>query len=196
MENGRVRGEAPKINKKGIAFMRDGSYVSNTKKITVSALLLALNVLTLFFATTLPINKLSLYTLSSFFISIIIVEFGIKAGWVYYFASCFLSLIVIQIKIRLIPYVVFFGVYGIIKFYIEKLHNFILEYILKLAYFNICLAAAFIFIQKVIYLEISGINFPIWIIVIALEVIFIIFDYVYTLFAQYYINKLKPLLRI
>jgi hypothetical protein len=176
--------------------MKSEINVVNAKKITISSLLLALTVITLFFASVLPINRLALYALSSFFVSIIITEFKIKAGWIFYVASCLLSLIVVQVKIGIIPYMVFFGVYGIIKYYIEKLNNIALEYILKLVYFNICLVAASAFIEKVLFVGISNIKLPIWLGVAVLEVVFVIYDYVYTLFVQYYSGKLKKMLRI
>jgi hypothetical protein len=144
----------------------------------------------------MPTSTLSLYALSSFFVSIIIFEFRIKAGWTFYAASCLLSLIVVQVKIRLVPYVLFFGLYGIIKYYIERINNIVLEYILKILYFNICLFLGILFIEAVFLPEGIIIKFPIWAIVAALEIIFLVYDYTYTLFINYYNVKLKKILKI
>ena len=165
------------------------------KKISLSGIMLALSMITLFAATTLPTSRLSLYALSSFFVSIIIIEFGIKAGWLFFIAACILSFLVLPNKLGLPPYIVFFGIYGIIKFYLEKLRLVILEYVLKFVYFNICLFLAFCFIRNFLLINIE-IKLPVWIIVIASEIIFILYDYVYTLFIQYYNEKLKRILKI
>jgi len=171
------------------------SGLANTKRITLNGILIALTVVTLLFATVLPTSRLSLYALSSFYVSIVIVEYGIRNGWAFYFASGLLALIVIPDKIGLIPYAIFFGLYGIIKFYLEKISKIYVEYIVKLIYFNASLLITILLIREFFF---SGIKvaFPWWTIVIALEIIFVLYDYVYTLFVRYYKNKLKRVLKI
>jgi hypothetical protein len=164
--------------------------VSETKRISLSGILLAFAVISLFLATIVPTNTLSFYALSSFFVAIIIIQFGIKSGWIFYIASSLLSLILLPDKAGLIPYLAFFGLYGIIKFYIEKLNKIVLEYILKLGFFNFALLIA-IFLVKQFFLDRINIDFPWWIIIFALEIAFIAYDYVYTLFIQFYNTKLK-----
>lgn len=168
---------------------------SVSKRISLNGILLALAVVSLFAATMLPTSRLSFYALSSFLISIVIIEFGIKTGWIFYISSCILTLIILPDKLGLLPYVFFFGIYGAIKFYIEKFENLIIEYILKMIFFNICMFLGLFFIKEFILSNIQ-IKFPIWIIIIALEVVFIIYDYVYTLFIQYYNLKLKRILKL
>ncbi|HHY23815.1 MAG TPA: hypothetical protein GX527_06190 [Clostridiaceae bacterium] len=169
---------------------------NNTKKIALSGVMSAIAVLCLLFATIMPTGKLSFYVLSSFFVSVIIIEYGTKPGWVFYIITNLLAYILIPDKIRIIPYTVFFGAYGILKYYIEKFNNIVLEYILKYIYFNACLAIALIFLREIIAkgITLNKIKFPLWTVIILLEVIFIIYDYVYTLFIQYYRQKLKRFL--
>lgn len=169
------------------------SGADNSKRLALSGLLLALAVAALFLASIMPTSKLSLYALSSFFIAVIIIEYGTRAGWVFYAASCLLALIVVQDKLRIIPYIVFFGIYGILKLYIERLRNIVIEYVLKLAYFNICLVLAIIFIKEFLFTGLDT-KFPWWIVIAALQVVFVIYDYVYSLFIQYYNNRLKKML--
>lgn len=166
----------------------------NARKISLSGILLALTVITLFLAAVLPVNELSLYALSSFFVSIIIIEFGIGAGWIFYMSSCLLSLIVIPNKLALIPYVAFFGAYGVIKYYIEKIDKVVIEYILKISYFNIFALTALYFVKKLFLNDFN--NFPWWAVIAGMEVAFVAYDYVFTLFIQYYNNKLKKVLKV
>ena len=167
----------------------------NAKKISLSGILAALTVMTLFLATTMPTSRLSLYALSSFFVSIIIIEFGVKAGWVFYISSLLLALIVVQNKVGLIPYGLFFGVYGVAKFYIEKADNIILEYILKIVYFNIFIIVSVLLIKE-FFLDSVRVDFSWWIVILGAEAIFVIYDYVYTRFIQYYNAKLRQILKI
>lgn len=164
-----------------------------TKRITVSGILLALVVIVLYFESIMPTNRLALYALSSFFVSVIIIEFGIKSGWLFYAASAIMALIIIPDKIGLTPYMIFFGIYGIIKFYIEKLDKLPYEYVLKMLFFNACMVTAIILVKE-IFIESVKINFPWWIVILLFEFVFVIYDYVYSLFIQYYKNRVKKIL--
>lgn len=161
----------------------------------MSGILGALAVICLFLASILPTNRLSLYALSSFFISVVIIEGGIKAGWLFYAASTLLSLILVPDKPAIIPYVIFFGIYGIIKYHIEKINRLFIEYILKFVYFNLCMAAAILLIRQV-FAESVKIALPWWVIIAVFEVVFFIYDYVYSMFIAYYREKLRKRLRL
>ena len=172
-----------------------GDNRSNTKKIALNGILGALALICLFLATILPTNRLAFYALSSFFISIAIIESGIKAGWLFYASTALLALIILPEKLGLVPYVIFFGFYGIAKYYIERLNKLIPEYIIKFVYFNLCLGIAWLLIRQLFVAEIT-VKLPWFVIVIALEFIFLIYDLVYTMFIAYYRYRLKKKLRL
>jgi hypothetical protein len=165
-----------------------------TKRLALNGILGAIAVICLLLANILPTNRISLYALSSFFVSISVIENGIKAGWIFYAATCMLSFIVLPDKLGVIPYAIFFGLYGIVKFYIERLNRLVLEYILKFVYFNACVGIAIAALNGFFRYELSA-ALPIWLLVIAAEVVFFIYDFVYTLFINYYRNKLRAILK-
>jgi len=172
-----------------------GRGISNVRKLSLGGILAAMAVICVFLASILPTSRISFYVLSSFFVSVLIIESGIKNGWIFYFATSFLAFSVVSIKIRALPYIMFFGLYGIIKYYIEKLNNRIFEIVLKLIYFNLSLAAIY-FITKELFLQDMEIKLQLWAIAVILQIVFIIYDYVYTLFIGYYNQKLKNILKI
>jgi hypothetical protein len=167
----------------------------DTKKIALNGILGALAVICLLLATVLPTNRLSFYALSSFFIAVSIIESGVRAGWIFYLASSLLALIIVPEKLGIIPYVIFFGLYGLVKYYIEKLDKIIIEYILKFVYFNISAGIAVLTISSLFGIEMS-VKLPWWLLIIALEIVFLIYDFVYTLFINYYREKLKPKMKL
>jgi hypothetical protein len=168
-----------------------------TKKIALNGILGALAVICVLLAAILPTNKISLFALSSFFVAVSILETGARAGWIFYAATSLLALIVVPDKLGVIPYAVFFGLYGIIKFYIEKLDKIIVEYILKYVYFNACVAVAVLTVKELFMHDIViSDKIPWWLLILALEVVFFIYDYVYTLFIHYYRDRLKPKLKL
>jgi hypothetical protein len=166
----------------------------SAKKVALGGILGALTIICLFLATTLPTNRISLYALSSFFVSIIVLEAGIGTAWLFYGASSILALLIIPNKVGVIPYIVFFGIYGVIKFYIEKIGRLVPEWIIKLLYFNICFFAAVHFMKELLNINVIA-NFPWWAVVLVFELIYIVYDYVYTLFIGYYKHKIRPKLK-
>ena len=167
----------------------------DTKKIALNGILGALAVICLLLATVLPTNRLSFYALSSFFIAVSIIESGARSGWIFYFATSLLSVIVVPDKLGIVPYAIFFGLYGLVKYYIEKLDKIIFEYILKFVFFNISAGIAVLTVSRLLEFELS-MKLPWWLLVIALEIVFFIYDIVYTLFINYYREKLKPRLKL
>jgi hypothetical protein len=166
-----------------------------TRSIALNGVLGALAVVCLLLADFLPTNTISLYALSSFFVSIAIVENGVRAGWIFYIATGLLSLIIVPDKMILIPYVLFFGMYGIVKFYIEKLRRIVIEYILKFIYFNACAAVIYAAAASLLAgLPVMKLSW--WILIAAAEAVFFIYDIVYTMFINYYRTKIRAKLRL
>ena len=155
------------------------------KVLALSGIFLALTVIVLYAESLAPTGRLSLYVLSSLLVSLLVVESDIRAGWLFYFSSSLLAFLIVPDKLALVPYFAFFGLYGIVKCYAERPNDIALEYILKYAYFNLCLVLAF-FLVKEFFMEQVVIRLPWWLLVIVLEIVFFLYDYVYSLFIQYY----------
>ncbi|WP_242971108.1 hypothetical protein [Clostridium botulinum] len=148
----------------------------------------AISFLLIYLSTILPVNKLSLLATASAIIPIAIISTNAKNGFLVYLSTSILCSIVIGIsRISVIFYIVFFGLYGIIKYYIERLNKLYIEIILKFAFFNICLIVL-LYIYKLFFQGITIINKYIYMYFIVAQIAFIVFDYVLTLFI-FYINK-------
>jgi hypothetical protein len=165
--------------------------ITDVRGVTIGAMLLAISVITLYIQTILPVANFTLYMLSSFYIAFVIMETGPKAGWLFYFASIILAVIFVPDKIFLIPYVLFFGIYGMAKYYIERLRKLPLEWALKIIFFNSALGILILFFQELIIGRISLPDLPVAILLGALEAAFIAYDYLYTLVIEFYTKRIK-----
>lgn len=163
---------------------------SSAKSIAISGIFLALTIITLYAESIMPTGKLSLYCLSSFFVSFIIVELGVNAGWLFYIASSLLSFIIIPDKLALMPYFVFFGNYAVIKCYTERTRFRVIEYILKLVFFNLCLILA-VYLAKVVFLQTIEVKPPWILVVLGLQIVFVLYDYIFTLVINYYGRRIR-----
>lgn len=168
--------------------------VLKARSIALNGILGALAVICLLLAAVLPTGRISMYSLSSFFIAVSIIEGGIGIGWIFYLVTGLLAFIVIPEKSVVILYVIFFGIYGIVKYYVEKINNIVVEYMLKFVYFNACVTIA-LFVIKGIFQFDKFDKAPFWLVLIIAEVVFFLYDFVYTLFINYYVSKIRSKLK-
>ena len=101
-----------------------------SKYIAESGLLVALTVVILYATSIIPISTLSILTVASCLIPISIIRTSIKNTILVYIASSILSFFLVPTNIA-IYYTLFFGIYGIIKYFIEKLRKYSLRIIIK-----------------------------------------------------------------
>lgn len=106
-----------------------------TNALTLGGILVALSILLLYLTTLLPTNTFVLLTLVSFVPPIAFMEKGLKTALLVYICTGLSSLLLIPINITLL-YLLFFGLYGIIKGLIERFNKPFVEIVLKLLFFN------------------------------------------------------------
>ena len=162
------------------------------KNITLGGILIALGVVILYLTTIIPINTLALLTLSSCLIPIAIVRGNLKTAFFVYIGTSALSFFLLPINYALM-YIFLFGIYGIVKFFIEKLNKIPLEILFKLIYFNILLMLGLFFINN--FLSYFNINMNIYLFIIFANVVFLIYDYALTIFLTYFLEKINKRLK-
>ena len=158
------------------------------KEITFGGIMVALGVLVLYFTTVIPINTLALLTLASCLIPITILRSNLKLGTMVYVATSFISFFILPINYFLM-YALFFGVYGLIKYFIEKIGTMPIEIVIKLIFFNIILFLLISFLNS--FMVDLKINLPMWQFIIASEICFLVYDYAITIIISWYIKKFK-----
>lgn len=106
-----------------------------TYQLALGGICLALTIIFMFGASIVPGAELTLYAISSLFIAVMILESGVKGGIALYIAAALLGLLIVPNKVGVLPYIGMFGLYGIVKFYIEKLKNPVAQVMLKVVFF-------------------------------------------------------------
>ena len=161
-----------------------------SRKIAYGGILLSLNAILLILVNLIPINTLFLLALASLPISIIIMEWGPLSGLTFYISSTILGFIVMTSKTQWLIYIFTFGIYGLIKYIIEKDRPIFIEYILKLFFANISILMLYLILREFVYVPINIVSITIF------EIVFIIYDYMYSRFIDYYNSKLKNIIKI
>ncbi len=158
---------------------------SKASVIARGGMLTALGVFFIYLSSILPTSRMFLEGLTSCLILASIILMGTKNSIAVYAATAVLSFLVCGIRLATISYVLVFGLYGFVKYYIEGLDKIVLEYVLKLVYCNICLAVLFA-IYKLFMPNLFDIKAALYIIAIAAQFIFLIYDYLLSAFVTYF----------
>ncbi|HOB19603.1 MAG TPA: hypothetical protein PKO35_02725 [Candidatus Atribacteria bacterium] len=159
-----------------------------SKTVALGGIFGALNLLTLFCAAYVQTNTLFFYGASSLFVSFVIVEAGIGAGWLFYGAMTLLAFLLLPDKPAVLPYAVFFGLYGLVKYYTESLKRPVPEYILKGAFLALAAAALYLLYTRLFARVIVSV-IPLQYLILPAILVFYIYDYLYTRFLSFYIHK-------
>lgn len=161
-----------------------------SKKIAYGGILLALNIILLLLSNIIPMNTLFFMGASSLLIAIVIVEYGVKMGVAFYIASSILSFLVISNKAQWLLYIFTFGIYGLIKYLIERDRPLFIDLLLKLIFANIAIGGLYFILKGIIFIPVNIFT------IVAFQMAFLIYDYAYTLFIDYYEKKLKKIFRL
>lgn len=158
------------------------------KDIALGGILTSISIIILYLSSIIPINTLTLLTLTSCLIAIAIIHSSIKLGGLVYTTTSIIGFLILPTNI-IISYILFFGLYSIIKNFIEKSKNIVKEIILKLISFNILFIIGYTVFSSFIgdiNLSISPIIF-----IILAEIGFLIYDYALTLIITFYLSRIK-----
>lgn len=160
-----------------------------SKKIAYTGILLALNIILLLLSNIIPINTVFFMGLASFLISIVIMEYGFKLGILFYIGSSVLSFLVLPNKAQWLIYVFTFGIYGLIKYLVEKDRSFYIDILIKLVYANLIILSLYFMLKGIIYIPINIFT------ILVFQFAFLIYDYVYTLFIDYYEQRIRKIIK-
>lgn len=166
-------------------------------RISLTAMFAAMSLLFLYLASILPTARLAMYFLSSVFVMGLVVEEEIALSFMMFFVVSALSLLLMPNPfLRVLPYVLFFGHYGIGKFFIESnIKDKIVRYVIKLLYFNIALVLLYLILKTTFIAENIDLSvFPVWVLIIICEIAFVVYDFVFTKVTAYYYNNIRRFL--
>ncbi|EKY29416.1 DUF2232 domain-containing protein [Clostridium celatum] len=173
------------------------------KDISLGGILVALTSIILYSASILPISTLTILTIASAIIPVCIIRSNVKTSIFVYISSSLIAFFLVPINIGLL-YFIFFGVYGIIKYFIERMRKENIEIILKLLFFNIAFLIGFIIMQNILGINIvAGLetlvskfvdtstsliaSIVLWIVA---QPIFLIYDYAMTMIITFYLERI------
>lgn len=164
---------------------------NKTYKITLGGICLALTLILMFAGSVVPSIELTLYALSSVFTAIMIIETGIGGGILVFIGASILGFILMPDKIALLPYIAFFGYYGILKYFIEKLPKAAIQMLVKIIAFSAVLSTMLFFFKELLFGAISLPDISVILLMLLGIVMFILYDFIFSLIINIYNERIR-----
>jgi len=166
--------------------------MKNSKKIALCGMISALSVVIMLMAY-FPYLTYALPAISGVLFSIVMIELNSKWAFGAFASSALLSIILCE-KESAVLFVAFFGYYPIIKAFLERIPNRVIEYVIKFVVFNVATVAAYGIIVFVLHIPLEDMGaFGQYTLIILLalgNVMFCVYDLAVTKLIDEYLFKL------
>ena len=168
---------------------------SDSYALSLTSMMAAFSLLFVYMAGILPTARLSMYAVASLFTIAMCMEQRTAYALLLFFSVSVLSLLILPNTLLVIPYVLFFGHYGIGKYHIERIKDKFLSFALKLMYFNIGLILNYFIARNLLLANIpDAIKNNFWVFLVLAQVAFVAYDFIYSKMAELYDARIRKFL--
>ena len=167
-------------------------HMRQTKKLTLSAILVAISVVIMVLGGVISVLDLSMSALASLIVAFAYIEIGSPYTWLIWLATTVLSAVIFPGSLLWVSYLVAFGVYPILKGYIERLPR-PFWILVKLAFANAAIWLMIAGSRLVLGLPLFDTQSK-WIkigLYLFLNVVFFAYDLCITACVRFYMEKLR-----
>ncbi len=171
-----------------------------TKKLTVSAMAVALGTVFMIIGVVFEVMDLTAAALSSLVVAVIYVEIGSPYTFLVWICTSLATAMMYPGSMMWIMYLLMFGIYPIVKGYIERLPR-VLWLPLKLLFGNAAMALAFLgcwFVLGISMTEEGLFGLPtaaVWaVLIVVVNVMLVAYDAFISVMMRFYMQRLHPVL--
>ena len=166
--------------------------MSQTKKITLSAMTVALGTVFMIIGAVIDVLDLSVCAVASMLVVFIYLEIGGYYPWLVWICTSLATALLYPSSIIWAEYLLVFGIYPLIKAYIERLPKWS-WLIVKLVYINAVVCGLYLICERLLGIPFFEDEGRILIIVtyVLMNVAFVMFDLFITVMVRFYFDKLR-----
>ena len=164
---------------------------NSTYNIALTGLMMALSLALLYIGSVLPALESTFYIFSGIATGIVVTQAGFKNGILLYIGTTILGLLIVPDKGSAVLFGLLFGLYGIVKFLIERLPGKFQQLCLKLAFILADSVILWTLFRGLLLGETEMPNYMKVLALITVVVTFFIYDYVFTLALYIFRRKFR-----
>ena len=163
-----------------------------TKKITLSAILVAMSVAMMALGAVFDVIDLSVCALASLIVVFVYLEIGSPYTWLVWICTSLITALIFPGSVLWVEYLLVFGVYPILKAYFERLPR-VFWWPAKLVFFNLVVWALFLVVEFIFGLPFFEGDTFIWKAVLygLMNVTFIVYDMFITVMVRVYYERFR-----
>lgn len=169
--------------------------VRKAGKLALCAMLTALSLVVLTIATTAPSGRLGLTAVAGLFPAAAVVSYGLPAGLLCYAGTSLLALLLLADKTIALLYLLFLGLYPMVKGAVERLRRLPLELALKMGFFNLMYTVVLRGFSGLMagYFFLADKALPV--VYFAGNVVFLVYDFGFSKVIGFYRQRVEKVLR-
>ena len=147
------------------------------RKIVYPAVFGALALVLLYVGMMAPSGKWGIVAAAGLLPCAVILSVGVRAGLLCWSGVTILAFLTLPDKFIALLFGVLFGLYPIVKALIESLRKLALEYILKLAFFNLSFSVVYVVMKGAVLSALPVQIHRIWLLYLVGNIVFFLYDY-------------------
>lgn len=166
--------------------------MSKTKKITISAMLVALGAAVMVLGAVVEVFDLTACAFASLVIVLVYLELGPPYTWLVWLCTSLVTALIYQGSLISLEYFSVFGLYPLIKAYIERLPKWS-WLVTKILYCNAVVWVLFFVSEKLLGIPFFGEEGIVMkvVIYVLLNLAFVMYDIFITVMVRFYLEKLR-----
>ena len=164
-----------------------------TKKVTLSAMMVALGTAVMVLGAVVEVFDLSVCAIASLLVVFTYIEIGSYYPWLVWICTSLATALIYPSSLMWAEYLLVFGLYPLIKVYIERLPKWT-WIILKLLYINAVVWGIFLISELLLKIPFFGEETLILKIItyVLINVAFIAYDFFIIIMLRFYYEKIRP----
>lgn len=164
-------------------------------QVALVGVLAALSLVLLLLASVSPSGRMGIVAVAGLVNAAAVISGGLQAGFLCWAVAGILGLILSPDKGNVLLYLVFFGLYPMVKSLIEQLRKAPLEWLCKLAFFNVVLTFCWFVLRDVLLAGLPAVFEQLWVLYVGGNVVFLIYDYGFSKLVMFYAARIDKAIR-
>lgn len=170
-------------------------YSAGAGRVALVGVLTALSIIFLYLAAMTPTGQLGVVAIAGLMSAAAVVSASLSAGVFCYATTGILGLLLSPDKGSAALYLVFFGLYPLVKCLIERMRKLPLEWLCKLAFFNLSLTVCWFFLRSVLLSGLPAVFEELWVLYLIGNVVFVVYDFGFSQLIAIYATRIDKNLR-
>lgn len=163
---------------------------SKAAKIAYSAVLGAVSLMLVYFASIAPVGSWGIVAVAGLFPAAVVIAAGLRSGFLCWAGVSVLAFLLIPGRLCTLLYAALFGVYPMVKSLVEGLRRRALEYVLKLIFFNAVFTLVFLLMRTQLLGSLPEQLGKLWLLYPVGNVVFLAYDFGFSKAIGLYIARI------